>query len=114
MIREDLLEKFLDELTIEDLPSEDLQMLAHACGIETVIKLLRYAPKITFNLPKNWYSIKMEKHILGNCDGTNQGIKKAAAETGYSMSKIRNVLAVDRTRKKVIKEQTKLFEQLGA
>ncbi|MEQ8170275.1 MAG: Mor transcription activator family protein [Candidatus Eremiobacterota bacterium] len=76
------MEDFFDGLSIEDMPSEDLKLVARACGVEVAAKLLKELPGVTLYVPKSGITQVKKNYIRKSFNGTNA--KKLAIETGYS------------------------------
>ncbi len=73
---------FFGNLSIEDMPSEDLKLVARACGVEVAAKLLEELPGVTLYVPKSGITQVKKNYIRKSFNGRNA--KKLAIETGYS------------------------------
>ena len=78
-------------ITPEDMPNDDLRLVAEVCGIETVISLLKNLPGTNLYIPSSGYAFLMEQKIRNEF---NEGISpnRLAIEYGTSVQKIREIL----------------------
>ncbi len=65
--------KILEELeiNIEDMPNNDMKLVAESCGIEVAVMLLQYLSGIQLNIPKFGFKKIIDRYILENYDGHN-------------------------------------------
>jgi len=82
--------EWIDKLTIEDLPNEDMVFVANACGLEVAIKLLKDLPGLAINIPKTGMRKLVNKYVCENYSGHNA--KELALECGLSIRQVYNVL----------------------
>jgi Mor family transcriptional regulator len=76
------MEDFFGGLSIEDMPTEDLKLVARACGPDVAAKLLKELPGVTLYIPRSGITQVKKNYIRKNFNGSNA--KKLAIETGYS------------------------------
>lgn len=78
------MESLCRELTISDMPNEDLKIVAEFCGVEIALKLLRELPGISINIPKFGLQkiSKLREYIYQNL--CKKSIKRIALDTGLS------------------------------
>lgn len=77
-------------ISIEDMPNEDLVLVAKSCGIEVAAILLQKLPGLTINIPKTGMRKIANRYICDNYDGSNT--KDLALECGVSIRHIYSVV----------------------
>lgn len=77
-------ETWLNELTIEDLPNQDLQIIAGVVGLDIAIKLLVELAGFDFTIPKNSLSHLKNKYIAKKYDGTKSSRFELGKRFGVS------------------------------
>lgn len=75
---------WLEDITLEDLPNQDLQIIASTLGMDIAIKILVALSGFSFAVPS--YSIMhlKKRYVLKNYDGTKISRFKLAKECGLS------------------------------
>jgi hypothetical protein len=71
-------------LTVEDLPNEDLKIVADMCGLDLAVKLLEDMPGTIINVPKTGLNKFRNKYICKQYDGSKQSRSCLAFEFGVS------------------------------
>ena len=61
---------WIEELTIEDLPNQDLQIIASVVGFDVAIRLIYELAGFEFTVPKHSLSHLKYKYIAKKYDGT--------------------------------------------
>ena len=61
---------WIEELTIEDLPNQDLQIIASVVGFDVAIRLISELAGFEFTVPKHSLSHLKNKYIAKKYDGT--------------------------------------------
>ena len=61
----------IDTITIDDLPNEEMKIIAQECGIDVALKLMMKCSGLYFNIPVNGFNSLKAKYILKNFDGQN-------------------------------------------
>jgi Mor family transcriptional regulator len=70
------------KLTIDDLPNEDLVLVAKSCGIEVATQLMVNLQGLTISIPRSAMRKIICKYISENYNGKN--VKQLALECGVS------------------------------
>lgn len=81
---------WLNDITIEDMPTPDMEMVANVCGLETAVLLMRHFAGAQINIPKLWYLPLIERKIVEEFNGVN--IKRLAKKYGVSTRHVYRVL----------------------
>lgn len=71
---------WMEYITIEDMPNDDLKFLAENAGIKPVLALIFSSPGLTVSIPKTSFKEVKEKYILSKYDGRKYTINKLAVE----------------------------------
>lgn len=85
-------EPWIDEFTIETLPTYELQMLAERFGLDFVKKLLDEVTGLIIQIPTNPFKKAKANYILKKYDGTTKSILKLATECDVSIRYIKTLL----------------------
>lgn len=99
---------WLLDLKPNDMPNNDLKLVAENCGVETAIKLLEHMPGISIYIPKPERTDLVKKYIIKNFDGSTECAKRIALELGLSVNHIYNIVNRSNTNNENY-EQTRLF-----
>ncbi len=83
---------WMEFITPEDMPNDDLRFIAENAGIKSAIALLICTPGITVNVPKNSFKEVKERYILHEYDGRKYTINRLAIECELSQRKIYNII----------------------
>lgn len=75
---------WMENITAEDMPNEDLQFLAQEAGVRYALMFLFLFPGLTVTIPKNPFSKLKENYIVKNYDGTKTSINRLAIECDLS------------------------------
>ncbi|HDH51240.1 MAG TPA: hypothetical protein ENH31_00450 [Nitrospirae bacterium] len=81
--------EILNELTIEDMPNQDMRLVAEACGIEIAVKLLQELGGIGINIPKFGFKKLVQQYVCDHYDGSNA--KELALKLGITERHIYNL-----------------------
>ena len=57
---------WIQNITAEDMPNEDLRFIAEKAGLNAALALLFYAPGLIVSIPKNGFRLLKDKYILKN------------------------------------------------
>lgn len=71
-------------LTVNDLPNDDLKIVADIVGLSTAVKLLEDLPGILISIPKTGLNKCRNCYICKNYDGSKQSRVELAKEFGVS------------------------------
>lgn len=83
---------WLKDITADDMPNEELRILASFCGVEFVIHLMEQASGLNINIPKFPFRKLKEKYILENCNGEKASAIKFAMECDVTVKHVYNIL----------------------
>ena len=81
---------WLKDITIEDMPTPDMEMVAHICGLDTAVLLMKSFAGVQLNVPKLWSKGLIERRILKEYDGSN--INRLIIRYGVSRRYVYKVL----------------------
>ncbi|MHB9155657.1 MAG: Mor transcription activator family protein [Endomicrobiales bacterium] len=85
---------WLKDITIDDMPTADMEMVAHVCGLETAVLLMKSFAGAQLNIPKLWFKAVIERKIVQEYDGVN--INRLTKRYGVSRAYIFKVLQESR------------------
>lgn len=75
---------WIDKITSENLPNEDLKTIALLLGLEAAIKLMCEIPGVNISIPKNATLLAKVLYIMEQYDGTKKSRLKLAQECDLS------------------------------
>ncbi|MBR6421965.1 hypothetical protein IKS86_04575 [bacterium] len=108
-MRENFIRFVAENITIDDMPSEDMKVIAESCGVETALNIMRNLPGARFFVPVNWQKIIAEKYIAQNAD---KSVKALALDTGFSDWMVLKVLNKKTSEIGVKTGQTTVFDYI--
>lgn len=85
-------EKWMQNLTIEDMPNEVFQDIAERCGLEAAKILLTEFQGTNIYIPTDGFKKLRDSYILKNFDGSTASLRRLAMELRVSEQCIRDVL----------------------
>ena len=83
---------WMDSLTIEDLPNDELKFVAINAGMRCALTLILCVPGLTVSIPRNALKIVKERHILNEYDGTKFTLNRLAVECEVSQRHVYKIL----------------------
>lgn len=83
---------WMENVTAEDMPNDDLKFIAENAGIKSALILILLLPGLTVNIPKNALRKLKERYILNEYDGTKLTINKLTVECGLSQRYVYNLI----------------------
>ncbi len=86
------IQPWLHTIKEEDLPTDELQLMAQACGMDTVITALSELSGLTIRIPTKGIVKLRNEYIKKQCDGTKSSIIKLAREFELDQRYIRQIL----------------------
>lgn len=89
------LKPWIQSVTPDDMPNDDLKFIAQKAGVQSALALLFYTPGLTVNIPKNPFKIMKKEYIKNNYDGTKYMLNKLAVECGCSQRYIYKIVKQD-------------------
>lgn len=79
-------------LTIEDLPNEDIRIIADFYGIDLAVKLMNDLPGIIINVPSNALKKIRNNYICRNYDGSKKSRMLLALECDVTEGYIKRIV----------------------
>jgi hypothetical protein len=86
-------------LTIDDLPNEDIRIIADFYGIEFALKLLNDLSGVIINIPSCALKKIRNNYICRNYDGTKKSCMSLALECGVTEAYIKRIVWLNKNRK---------------
>ena len=86
------MDKLLKEITIEDLPNEELKLIATYCGMEVVLVLINKLPGLTVTIPRFAYKKMIKAYVKKHYGGTRNSKREIALKWGVSELFVYNVI----------------------
>ena len=83
---------WMDYITPDDMPNDDLKFLAETAGIKSVLALIFSSPGLTVSIPKTAFKEVKERYILNNYDGRKYTINKMAVECDLSQRHVYKII----------------------
>ena len=83
---------WMDSITVEDLPNDDLKFVAVNAGMRCALTLILSVPGLTVCIPRNALKLVKERHILNEYDGTKFSLNKLAVECEVSQRHVYKIL----------------------
>lgn len=81
-------------LQADDMPTDDLRLIAERCGVDVAIKLMEHLPGIQLYISSHAKKQLLDGYIKRNFDGTRQKANQLALECHVSVAHIYNVLKI--------------------
>jgi Mor family transcriptional regulator len=103
-------DQLLKDITIEDMPSQDMMFVAEQCGIKVALDLIKKLGGVWLYIPKRNALMKIAKKIIiKNFDGTNA--KQLAILCNISERQVYSIVEEEDSNRKdrLINLQTSLF-----
>jgi len=85
-------DKWIEDIRPEDMPTENLRLIADTCGVKTAVKLIENIPGISLYISGSALTILKTKYIQKKYDGTRDCANKLALELGVSINYIYKIL----------------------
>lgn len=79
---------WMENITIEDLPNDDLKFVAQCAGIKAALMLIFCLPGLILNIPKNALKKLKERYILKEYDGTKMTLNRLVVECDLSQRQV--------------------------
>lgn len=93
------LKPWMENITIDDLPNEDLKFLAEEAGIKYALMMLFLFPGVTVTIPNNPFAKLKENYIINNYDGTKSSINRLAIECEITQRHVYRIIKKSLTNK---------------
>ena len=65
---------WLDEITIDEMPNEELKIIASLCGVNTAIELMKNMPGVMICIPNRSLIALRNKYIRKKHDGSKKSL----------------------------------------
>lgn len=101
-------EKWIKDIKPEDMPTENLRLIAESCGVEATIKLIEGIGGISVYIPSSAKTQIKTNYILKKYDGTRDCVNRLAIELGVSANYIYKI--VNKKPEKEGKKQLSLLD----
>jgi Mor family transcriptional regulator len=85
---------WLDELTEEDMPNEELKLIASLCGVKTAIALMKYLPGVMICIPNKSLIKLRNNYVRKKYDGTKKSLIELSRALCISERQIFNILSI--------------------
>jgi len=82
---------WIQNLTADNLPNEDLKLIAELIDLDVAIKMMDLLPGVIINIPKNGFRKARAKYIAQNYDGTKKSRLKLIFECGVTENYINSI-----------------------
>lgn len=79
---------WMNNITVEDMPNDDLKYVAQNAGIKSALALIFCVPGLTVNIPKNAFKTVKERYILNHYDGSKYSLNGLAVECDLSQRQV--------------------------
>jgi hypothetical protein len=101
-------EVMIKNMSIDQMPNDDMRVVAQECGVDVARLLLRKLRGASILIPRRCYNKIADKFILEKFDGTNA--KKLASVCSYSLRNVYRVVENEDLRRKEKKPRLKQFK----
>lgn len=85
-------ENWMNNVTIEDMPNDDLKYIAQNAGLKAAMALILLTPGLTVTIPKNALRSLKERHIINEYDGTKLTLNRLVVECNLSQRQVYKIL----------------------
>jgi len=82
---------WIEKLTPDNLPNEDLRLVANLIGLDVAIKMMDVLSGLTINIPKNGFRQARAGYIAKNYDGTKKSRINLVFECDVTEGYIRTI-----------------------
>lgn len=83
---------WLDEITEDEMPNEELKIIASLCGVQTAIDLMKHIPGVMICIPNKALISLRNKYICKKYDGTKKSILDLGLELGLSARQLYDIV----------------------
>ena len=94
----------IKDIRIEDMPSDDMRLVAESCGLDVALKLMSRIGGTSIYIPKNPFALLISRILR---QGKDVDYKKIAVATGMTERYVRNIA---RRVKEANERQRSLFD----
>lgn len=83
---------WMDNITADDMPNDDLKFLAERIGIRTTLIMIFIFSGLTVSIPKDAFKRLKKKYIVNHYDGTRYSINQLATDCNYTQRYIYKII----------------------
>lgn len=83
---------WLDEVTEDEMPNEELKIIASLCGVQTAIDLMKNLPGVMIYIPNRALINLRNKYICKKYDGTKKSILDLGLTLGLSARQLYDII----------------------
>lgn len=83
---------WLDEITADEMPNEELKIIASLCGVQTAIDLMKQMPGVMICIPNRSLITLRNKYICKKYDGTKKSLIDLGLSLGISQRQIYEII----------------------
>jgi len=87
---------WLDEITEDEMPNEELKLIASLCGVKTAIELMKNMPGVMICIPNKSLITLRNKYIRKKYDGSKKSLLALSLSFGLSQRQIYEILRKNR------------------
>ncbi len=85
-------EKWMENVTIDDLPNDDLKLIAEVAGLKQAMLFIFLFSGVVVSIPNNPFTKLRDNYIMNHYDGTRTSINKLATECGITHRHVYRIL----------------------
>ncbi|MBO6272996.1 hypothetical protein J6O48_09510 [bacterium] len=85
-------EKWMEKITANDMPNEDLKYIAQNAGLKMALMLIFLLPGLSIYIPKLALKKLKEHYIMTEYDGTRTTLNRLAIECDYSQRYVYKII----------------------
>lgn len=83
---------WLDEITEDEMPNEELKIIASLCGVQTAIDLMKNMPGVMVCIPNRALIDIRNKYIFKKHDGSKKSLIDLSLNLGLSQRQIYKII----------------------
>lgn len=89
---------WLDEITVEEMPNEELKTIASLCGVKTAIDLMKNMPGVMICVPNRSLIALRNKYICKKYDGTKKSLLDLSLSLGITQRQLYEIIKRQKTK----------------
>lgn len=82
----------MDYIKPDDMPNDDLKIIAESAGIRSALALIFCTPGLTVSIPTKAFSEVKKRYIISQYDGTKYTLNRLALECNFSQRYVYKIL----------------------
>lgn len=83
---------WLDEITADEMPNEELKLIASLCGVKTAISLMKNLPGVMICIPIRALIALRNKYICNKYNGTKKSLIDLSLSLGISQRQLYEII----------------------